>query len=606
MNNPKLKGYGFNPSDQILVGYLRDRTLFGSDYLVQDIIDLGHDICNYDPWDLPSCDSVTPNDSEQCFIYPKTLKYANSKSKEIGTPTGQVRNGYQLQPMINRATKNGKWKVSGVRVNVKSSDETKQVIGIKTRLYFKHNSCPNKTICVLHQFELVDIDPCQVRLELSPEPLVETKVTNEYEWTQSEQTNELITPCPIFDNENSIDDVNEVISNHQSQVLIELGSEPLVETEVTNEYGWTQSEQTNEFIINCPVFDNENFIDARNEVISNHKSQVRVELGSEPLVETEVTNKYMWTQSEQTNEFTTLYQIFDNDNFIDAGNEVISNHQPQVLIELGSEPLVETEVTNEYGWTQSEQTNELIINCPVFDNENFIDEGNEVISNHQSQIRVELDSESLVETEVTNEYWWTQSEQTNELTTLYPVFDNENSIDDGNEVISNHKSQINMELIRSLAVPNIGIEDQNQSYQNIGIDNDRTVPDEGSNQHNIVAVAENESSILPSNVHDHLIDFINPMEWSDLYNLCRGNYDEPFPDELPDEPQELGPPNQCGINQQVAAGAERVCTNLTPYDVAESSYSTGSVRKRSAMEFEGSGTGVETELAQQQAKRSRL
>ncbi|MFQ6627845.1 hypothetical protein Gotur_008145, partial [Gossypium turneri] len=296
MNNPKLKGYGFKPSDQILIDYLRDRTLFGRDYLVQDIIDLSHDICSYDPWDLPGCDSVTPNDSERFFIYPKTYKYANSKSKVIGTPTGQVPNSDQRQPMINRATKNGKWKVSGVRVNVKSSDETKQVIGIKTRLYFKHNSCPNKTSCVLHQFELVGIDPCQdkyflgkvimkefkptnissnnindrisipeVRVELGPEPLVETEVTNEYEWTQSEQTNEFRTPYPVFDNENFIDDGNEVISYHQSQSL--------VETEITNEYGWTQSEQTNEFITPCPVFDNENFIDDGNELISNQQSQ---------------------------------------------------------------------------------------------------------------------------------------------------------------------------------------------------------------------------------------------------------------------------------------------------------------------------------------------
>ncbi|MBA0702727.1 hypothetical protein Goari_022937, partial [Gossypium aridum] len=211
MNTPKLKGYGFKPSDQILIDYLRDRTLFGRDYLVQDIIDLGHDICNYDPWDLPSCDSITPSDSERFFIYPKTYKYANSKPKVIGTPTGQVLKGEQRQPMINRATKNGKWKVSGDQVDVKSSDDTKQVIGIKTRLYFRHNSCPNKTTWTLYQFELVGIDPCQdknflgkvimkkptnissnniddqisipqVRAELGPEPLVETEVTNEYEW----------------------------------------------------------------------------------------------------------------------------------------------------------------------------------------------------------------------------------------------------------------------------------------------------------------------------------------------------------------------------------------------------------------------------------------
>ncbi|KAK8364880.1 hypothetical protein V6Z12_A02G012700 [Gossypium hirsutum] len=446
MNNPKLKGYGFNPSDQILIGYLRDLTLFGRDYLVQDIIYLGHDICNYDPWDLP--------------------------------------------------------------INVKSTDDTQQVIGIKTRLYFKHNSCPNKTTCVLHQFELVGIDPCQDKYFLGKVIMKEFKPTNI--------------------SSNNIDDRISI-----PQVRVELGPEPSVETQVTNEYEWTQSEQTNQFITSYPVFDSENFIDDGNEVISYHQSQVRVELGSEPLVETEVANEYGWTQSEQT---------------------------------------------NEYEWTQSEQTNQFITSYPVFDSENFIDDGNEVISYHQSQVRVELGSEPLVETEVANEYGWTQSEQTNEFITPRPVFD----IDDGNEVISNHQSQINMELIRSLEVPNIGIEDQNQSYKNIGIDNDRTVPD-GSNQHNTVAAAENESSILPSNLQDHLIDFINHMEWSDLYNLCRRKDDGLFLDELFDEPQELGPQNQCGINQQVAAGAEIEL----------------------AMEVEGSGTGVETELAQQQAKRSR-
>ncbi|TYH81858.1 hypothetical protein ES332_D02G014900v1 [Gossypium tomentosum] len=460
MNNPKLKGYGFKPSDQILIDYLRDRTLFGRDYLVQDIIDLGHDICNYDPWDLPSCDSITPSDSERFFIYPKTYKYANSKSKVIGAPTGQVPKGEQRKPMINRATKNGNWKVSGDPVDVKSSDDTKQVIGIKTRLYFRHNSCPNKTPWMLYQFELVDIDPCKDKYFLGKVIMKEFKPTNI-----------------------SSNNINDRIS--------------------------------------IP--------------------EVQVELGPEPLVETEVTNEYEWTQSEQTNEFITPYPVFNNENFIDDGNEVISHHQSQVQVELSSEPLVEIEVTNEYRWTQSEQTNEFITPCPVLD------------------------------------------------------------IDDGNEVISNNQSQINMEIIRSLEVL-LGIVDQNQSYQNIGIDNDRTVPDEGSNQHSIVA--ENESSILPSNLHNHLIDFINQMEWSDLYNLCRSI--GVFLDELPDEPQELGPQNQCGINQQLAAGAKIDCTNLPPSDVAESSYSTDSVRKRSAMEVERLATGVETELAQQQAKRSRL
>ncbi|GMI64428.1 hypothetical protein HRI_000112100 [Hibiscus trionum] len=73
INNLKFRGYGFIPSEQVLNEYLRDRTLLDRDYLVQDIIDLGHDICNYDPWDLPSCGSITPSDSVRFFRIPENV-----------------------------------------------------------------------------------------------------------------------------------------------------------------------------------------------------------------------------------------------------------------------------------------------------------------------------------------------------------------------------------------------------------------------------------------------------------------------------------------------------------------------------------------------------
>ncbi|KAK8571507.1 hypothetical protein V6N13_047182 [Hibiscus sabdariffa] len=248
MNNLKFKGCGFNPSDQLLVDSLRDRTLLGRDYLVQYIIDLDHDICNYDPWDLPGCDSVTPSDSVRFFTYPITYKYPKSSSKIVDPTTG-TRTGPDgmREPMINRTTNNGKWKISGGRIKLKDNDSD-EVIGIKTRLYFRPNSCPNKTSCVLYQFELTGVDPCQnkyflgklmmkefkptdigssrgetstrisipevrvrVPVEFDPEPLVEIGAPSDYEWTQnqtSEQTTECIASVPVNDG-------NDVISNLQ-------------------------------------------------------------------------------------------------------------------------------------------------------------------------------------------------------------------------------------------------------------------------------------------------------------------------------------------------------------------------------------------------------
>ena len=65
------------------------------------------------------------------------------------------------KPMINRVTNAGYRKISGERIKIRAASDSK-VIGIKTRLYFKLNSYPNRTSYVLHEYELTDIDPSQV------------------------------------------------------------------------------------------------------------------------------------------------------------------------------------------------------------------------------------------------------------------------------------------------------------------------------------------------------------------------------------------------------------------------------------------------------------
>ncbi|KAK8682521.1 hypothetical protein V6N13_054907 [Hibiscus sabdariffa] len=225
----------------------------------------------------------------------------------------------------------------------------------------------------------------------------------------------------------------------------------------------------------------------------------------------------------------------------------------------------------------------------------------------QVRVPVEFDPEPLVEIGAPSDYEWTQnqtSEQTTEFIASVPF-------DDGNDVISNlqpsndvaddaipHNLQRCLEQIRSwLEVPDIG----DQSFPSIRIDNDQNVPsendrtngDERSNQHNIGAVAANESIDLPSNLHNDL----SQINWSVFDDLCWN--DGLYAHELFD-----GAQNQCGIDQQVAderdksaAGAEiEGYNNLPSLGVTESSETIG---KRSSID-------IETKSAQPHAKKSRL
>ena len=123
---------------------------------------------------------VTSSDLVWYFIYPITYKHPNKKPNIIDMvtnkgPDGKQKRKWKRQP-INRATNDGKWKVSGDPVMVRDSDSGE--IGIKTRLYFytsrvnnennkrskakNQSSYQNKTPWVLNEYELIDVDPNKV------------------------------------------------------------------------------------------------------------------------------------------------------------------------------------------------------------------------------------------------------------------------------------------------------------------------------------------------------------------------------------------------------------------------------------------------------------
>ncbi|XP_021291301.1 NAC domain-containing protein 91-like isoform X2 [Herrania umbratica] len=195
MNNFS-KGYGFRPSDGELIGHLRNRTLLGGDYFVQDITDLGIDICKWEPWDLPGLSMATSSDPVWYFLYPVTYKNPKTKPKMMNKVNGK-------RKPINRATNEGKWKPSGNPVKVRASDSNKE-IGIKRHLYFftsavnekndnkskakTTNSYHNKTPWVLYEYELTDVHPnLQVQLGFD-QPLVEMEVSNGYDWMQNQSS----------------------------------------------------------------------------------------------------------------------------------------------------------------------------------------------------------------------------------------------------------------------------------------------------------------------------------------------------------------------------------------------------------------------------------
>ncbi|OMO71066.1 No apical meristem (NAM) protein [Corchorus olitorius] len=121
MNN--IKGYGFRPSDEELIGYLEDITN-NRDSLVQYITQL-EDICEYEPWELPGLSALQPGCRVWYFVYSLNYKYHKGK-------------------LINRATKEGYWKPTGRRRKIMASGSN-AVIGSKRSLTFHKGHHAGKT-----------------------------------------------------------------------------------------------------------------------------------------------------------------------------------------------------------------------------------------------------------------------------------------------------------------------------------------------------------------------------------------------------------------------------------------------------------------------------
>ncbi|KAK6255460.1 NAC domain - like 10 [Theobroma cacao] len=236
MNNSS-KGFGFRPSDEELIGHLRNRILPGGGYFVQDITDLGIDICKWEPWDLPGLIMKISSDSVWYFFYPVTYKNPKSKPKTMNKVNGK-------RKPINRATKEGKWKPSGNPVKVRASDSNKQ-IGIKRHLYFfisevnkkndnrskakTTNSYHKKTPWVLYEYELTDVHP-SLQNEFFLGKLMK----------QSESTN-----ISSSKGETSQQLPSNSLGNHIPTPEVQLVfDEPLVEMEVSNGYDWIQNQSS--------------------------------------------------------------------------------------------------------------------------------------------------------------------------------------------------------------------------------------------------------------------------------------------------------------------------------------------------------------------------
>ncbi|KAM2647826.1 hypothetical protein TB1_001029 [Malus domestica] len=113
-------GFRFRPTEEELVHYYLQMKLEGMDYIVSDVIS-EIDICNHEPRDLPGLSLVKSDDQEWYFF--STYK---KRSKN----------------QIVRATKEGFWKVTGERKQVKTEDK-RSVIGEKRILTFKQGRVRN-------------------------------------------------------------------------------------------------------------------------------------------------------------------------------------------------------------------------------------------------------------------------------------------------------------------------------------------------------------------------------------------------------------------------------------------------------------------------------
>ncbi|XVF84331.1 hypothetical protein PTKIN_Ptkin17bG0028400 [Pterospermum kingtungense] len=643
--------YGFRPSEEELIGYLRNRTLHGRDYLVQEITDLGADICNWEPWDLSGCCKVTSSDQEWYFIYPITYKHPNAKPKNTATNEGGgggKGSRKRGRKPINRATKDGKWKVQGNFVEVRAGKYSKEKIAIKTRLYFYTNgdnnennkkgksSYQNKTPWVLYEYELIDIDPNQNKYFLGK------LMKNQYEPTNmSSNKGETSQQLPSNCIENDHFPAQEI--QHE---------ESLVEMELSNGYDWIQiqsSEQTNEFVNPFTVVNYETYPEERSNFVNDEN-----------------------------------YEVISNPRSSNLENSVADYAVPQNLQVDYTELITNPEVPNVGIGDQNQLcTNQ---NDQYFFQDVFIDNDENYPDGTRNQHNIVADDEVFNWHCGFSNYPTTDMSQMNlfdhdglYVHELFGVPDAPDNNSDGVQNQSSMNQQVSdglpqnlqvdyTELITNPEVPNVGIGDQNQLctnqndqyfFQDVFIGNDENYPEGTRNQHNIVA--EDEVFNWPCDFSNYPIIDVSQMNLFDLDGLYvhelfgvpdapdnngdgvqnQSSINQQVSDglcfhELFGVPEALdnnngdGVQNQSSINQQVAetnsnaikneipnpverrnqhdiiAAADTEGSNLPSFGMTVSSRSMESSGKRSAMELGGSSIDIETEVVQTQAKKSRF
>ncbi|KAK6266275.1 hypothetical protein QUC31_017112 [Theobroma cacao] len=318
MNN--IKGYGFRPSDEELIGYLRDITS-DRDSSVQFITQL-EDICEFEPWELPGLSALQQGCRVWYFIYSLNYKYGNSK-------------------LIKRATKEGYWKPTGRRRKIMATD-TNALIGSKRSLVFhkghpkgktrtkpdnnknktKHGSNRNKAVWVMHEYQLNAATP------LNQETFFLGKLMKQSEEANIANNNRESSHHSPTNLRNQV--AMNKITEDQSD-----SSKPLAEVEVSNDSGGVQNQsstndQDNDFQID-EIYPQERcnrltFVDDDevSNLISNLRNYAAVDAISRDMVDTSgwlITEQYTPNDGALVqNQFRTSEHGISSQNLIVADN----------------------------------------------------------------------------------------------------------------------------------------------------------------------------------------------------------------------------------------------------------------------------------------------